>query len=305
VTATLPVTGTDPTAANELPAAARLHGWRRTWFRFRQRKSAVIALTFVVVMLLAAIFAPLIAPFDPAKQHLRDRFMGFSSTYWLGTDDLGRDMLSRMLFGLRTSLLASAAAVAVALVIGLAIGTISGYVGGRLDNFVMRVIDGFLAVPGLLMIMAIIGVLGAGLRSVIIGLAVAFTPTFARLCRGQVLAVKEEQFVEAARVMGANDRRIVLRHVIPNSMSPVIVQALMSMGFALLAEGALSYLGLSVRPPGSSLGTLLKRGFDYKEQSQLLIIMPGLVITLMSWAFNVVADGLRDAIGRDEVGTGS
>jgi ABC-type dipeptide/oligopeptide/nickel transport system permease subunit len=302
VTATLPNPAADPLALVELPPAARLHGWRRTWFRFRQRKSALIALAFVVLMLLAAVFAPLLAPFDPADQHLGDRFAGFSGTYLLGTDDLGRDQLSRLLFGLRTSLIAAAVAVAIALVVGLVVGTLAGYRGGRVDALFMRLIDGILAIPGLLLIMAIIGALGAGLRSVIVGLSIAFFPTFARLCRGQVLSVKEEQYVEAARVMGARDLRIVVRHVVPNALSPVIVQALMTMGFALLAEGSLSFLGLSVQPPGTSLGTMLERGFDYKERSQLLILMPGIAITLLSWAFNVVADGLRDAVGRTEVG---
>ncbi|HEX7094386.1 MAG TPA: ABC transporter permease [Acidimicrobiales bacterium] len=302
MTATLPAPGADPVAFAELPPAALLHGWRRTWFRFRRRRSAVIALVFVVLMLLAAIFAPWLAPHDPNDPHFGDRHASFSREFLLGTDDLGRDVLSRMLFGLRTSLLAAAISVAIALVVGLVIGTISGYLGGRTDSVVMRIIDGILAVPGLLLMMAIIGVLGAGLRSVIIGLGIAFFPTFTRLSRAQVLAVKEEQYVEAARVTGATDRRILLRHVVPNSMSPVIVQALMTMGFALLAEGALSYLGLSVQPPGSSLGTLLERGFDYKEQTQRLIILPGLVITSLSWAFNVVADGLRDAVGLAEVG---
>src|SRR5690606_12184237 len=159
----------DPLALSELPPAARLHGWRRTWFRFRQRRSAVVALAFVVLMLLAAVFAPWIAPFDPNDQHLSDRYATFSREYLLGTDDLGRDLLSRLLFGLRTSLLAAAIAVAIALAIGLVIGVISGYAGGRVDNAIMRVIDGILSVPGLLLMMAIIGVLGAGLRSVIIG----------------------------------------------------------------------------------------------------------------------------------------
>lgn len=302
MTAIVPQPADDPLALSELPPAARLHGWRRTWFRFRQRRSAVVALAFVVLMLLAAVFAPWIAPFDPNDQHLSDRYATFSREYLLGTDDLGRDLLSRLLFGLRTSLLAAAIAVAIALAIGLVIGVISGYAGGRVDNAIMRVIDGILSVPGLLLMMAIIGVLGAGLRSVIIGLGIAFFPTFARLCRAQVLAVKQEQYVEAARVTGATDRRILLRHVVPNAMSPVIVQALMTMGFALLAEGALSYLGLSVQPPSSSLGTLVERGFDYKEKTQRLIIVPGLAITALSWAFNVVADGLRDAVGRAEVG---
>ena len=304
MTVTAPITPIGAVAP-DLPAAAQLHGWRRTWYRFRQRRSAMLALAFVVLTLLAAVLAPLIARYDPAKLHTSDRFKGFSGKYWFGTDDLGRDLLSRMLYGLRTSLLASFSAVVLAVVVGFILGIASGYLGGKTDTLLMRLTDGVLAIPSLLMTMAIIGVIGIGLKSVIIGLGIAFAPTFARLCRAQVLAVKEEQFVEAARVAGSRDMSIVRRHIVPNAISPIIVQALMTMGFALLAEGALSYLGLSVRPPGSSLGTLLQRGFAYKERSTHAIIMPGLAITSLSWAFNVVADGLRDAIGRGELGGGT
>jgi ABC-type dipeptide/oligopeptide/nickel transport system permease subunit len=305
MTITAPSFEPSEAASTELPKAAMLHGWRRTWYRFRQRKSALIALIFVLVMLFCAVFASTLAPYDPAEQHLRDRFAGMTSTYWLGTDDLGRDVLSRMLYGLRTSLLAAFLSVLLGLTIGFVIGTVSGWVGGRVDAFVMRIVDAVLSIPGLLMTMAVVGVLGAGLRSVVIGLGIAFAPTFARLCRAQVLAVKEEQFVEAARVAGAKAGRILRKHIVPNAMSPIIVQALMTMGFALLAEGALSYLGLSVRPPNSSLGTMLQRGFAYKERSQWLIVWPGVAIAALSWAFNVVADGLRDAIGRGEIGSAS
>ena len=291
------------TVLEGLPKVAQLHGWRRTWYRFRQRRSAMAALIFLVLMLVVTLLAPALAPYAPSDQHLSDRFSGFSTTYWLGTDDLGRDILSRGMFGLRTSLLASSVAVAIALAIGFVIGTASGYLGGFTDGLLMRINDGVMAVPGLLMTMAIIGVLGPGLRSVTIGLGVAFSPTFARLCRGQVLEVKEEQYVEAARVSGARDGRILFRHIVPNAVSPIIVQALMAVGFALLAESALSFLGLSVRPPDASLGSLLQRGFAYRERSQLLIIVPGVMITALAWAFNLVADGLRDAIGRADVGT--
>jgi peptide/nickel transport system permease protein len=195
-------------------------------------------------------------------------------------------------------------AVTLAVAGGFVIGVVSGYVGGIVDAVLMRLVDGVLAIPGLLLAMAVIGVLGSGLRNAMIGLAIIFTPTFARLIRGQVLATKEEVYVEAARVAGARDSRIVFRHIVPNAMSPIIVQALMTMGFALLAEGALSYLGLSVKPPDSSLGTMLQRGFSFKERTQWLIILPGVVITTLAWAFNVVADGLRDAIGRQELGAG-
>jgi ABC-type dipeptide/oligopeptide/nickel transport system permease subunit len=243
-----------------------------------------------------------IAPFEPAEQNLQDRWSGSTSTYWFGTDDLGRDILSRMLFGLRTSLLACLMAVTLALFAGFVIGVIAGYFGGAVDSILMRIIDGILAVPSLLLLMAIIGVLGGGLRNAMIGLSIVFTPTLARLVRGQVLATKADVYVEAARVMGATDKRIVFRHIVPNSFAPIIVQALMTMGLALLVEGTLSYLGLSIKPPGTSLGTILQRGFQFKERGQRMILLPGLTITLLSWSFNVIADGLRDAISRQEIG---
>jgi ABC-type dipeptide/oligopeptide/nickel transport system permease subunit len=287
-TATATAGARDPSV--DVPSAVLLHGWRRTWYRYRHRPAAVVALGFIVVVVALAVLAPVIAPYDPAKQHVRDRFASFSSKYWLGTDDLGRDLFSRLLYGLRTSLVASLLAVAIALAVGFLIGVVSGYFGGRVDSLLMRATD---------------GVLGPGLRNAMLALSVIFMPTFARLVRGQVLAVKEEVYVEAARVSGATDRRIVWRHVVPNSLSPIIVQALITMGLALLAEGALSYLGLSVKTPGTSLGTLVQRGFSYKERTQRLIVIPGLMITLLAWAFNVIADGLRDAIGRQELGGGA
>ena len=299
--ARLDTTATLPT----LPKAAQLHGWRRTWYRFRQRKSAVVALGYVVFMVIIAVLAPVIAPHEPADQNLQDRFASFSGEYLFGTDQLGRDLLSRMLFGLRTSLLACLLAVAIALTAGFIIGILSGYIGGVVDSLLMRLVDGILAIPGLLMVMAIVGILGPGLRNAMIGLSVAFTPTFARLVRGQVLSTKSDVYVEAASVMGARDSRIVFRHIVPNSVAPIIVQALMAMGLALLVEGTLSYLGLSVKPPGTSLGSLLQQGFAYKEQTQRPIWLPGLAITSLSWAFNVIADGLRDAIGRQEIGGGA
>ena len=286
-----------------LPKAAQLHGWRRTWYRFRQRKSAVIALTFVTIMALIAVLAPVLAPYDPAEQDLQARYASFSGKYWLGTDDLGRDMMSRLMFGMRTSLLACLMAVAIALTAGFIIGVLSGYLGGAVDSILMRVVDGILSIPSILLLMAIIGVLGGGLRNAMIGLSIIFTPTFSRLVRGQVLATKNDVYVEAARVMGATDKRIVFRHIVPNSFAPIIVQALMTMGLALLAEGTLSYLGLSIKPPGTSLGSLLQRGFAYKERYQRGIWLPGLTITALSWSFNVIADGLRDAIGRQEIGS--
>lgn len=291
--------------APALPKAAMLHGWRRTFFRFRQRRVAFVALMVVLLLVLVALLAPYIRPHDPAEQFVCARYSGSSGTCWLGADDLGRDLLSRMMMGLRTSLLAAATSVAIALTAGFIIGTLAGYIGGLVDTVLMRIMDAVLSVPSLLMAAAIVGILGPGLKNAMIGLSITFTPGFARLIRGQTLSTKEEVYVEAARVMGARDTRVVFRHIVPNAMAPILVQAMLVLGLALLAEGALSYLGFSVRSPGSSLGTILQRGFSYKERSTRSIWLPGLTILMLSWSFNTIADGLRDAIGRGELGGGA
>jgi ABC-type dipeptide/oligopeptide/nickel transport system permease subunit len=182
------------------------------------------------------------------------------------------------------------------------VGLVSGYVGGRLDSVLMRVTDAVLAFPGLLVAMAIVGILGPGVQNAMLGLAVAFMPAFVRLVRGQVLAIREEPYIEAATVSGVRDRDIVRRHVVPNIAGPVIVQVLTTMSLALLAEGALSFLGLSVQPPASSLGSLLGRGFSVVNETIRLILVPGLVITIACWAFNSIADGLRESLSADSEG---
>ena len=178
------------------------------------------------------------------------------------------------------------------------IGLTSGYVGGWLDTILMRCTDAVMALPGLMMAMAVVGILGYGVFNAMIGLSIAFMPAFARLIRGQVLAVREESFVEAARVIGARPPRIILRHVLPNIASPLVVQALMSMGFALLAEGAIAYIGLSVQPPDASLGSMLQQGFSFINATPRLILVPGAVIVILSASFNAVADGIRDALAK-------
>lgn len=273
---------------------------RRTWDRFKRKPAALAGLTVVVAFTLAGLLAPWIAPYGLEESTTEFR-AGPSSSHWLGTDVIGKDTFSLLLFGIRTSLFASATAVALAAVAGTAVGLTSGYLGGRVDRLVMRGVDAVLSFPGLLMAMVVVGILGASVFNAMIGLSVAFMPLFARLVRGQVLAVREEAYVAAAQVVGCGAGRIIRRHVLPNILPALVVQAFMALGFALLAEGALAYLGLTVSPPEVSLGSMLRRGFDVIYSTPRLVIVPGVAITVVTLAFNAIADGLRDSLARHEV----
>jgi peptide/nickel transport system permease protein len=247
------------------------------------------------VILLAGLLAGVLAPYDPTAV-TPDVLADPSRAHLLGTDDIGRDLLSRVLYGTRFSLLASLVAVAASTAAGSAIGLVSGYLGGRVDTVLMRLTDALLAFPGLLVAIAIVGILGPGVQNAMLGLSIAFMPAFIRLVRGQVLAIREEPFIEAATVSGVGGPTIVRRHIVPNIAGPVIVQGLSTMGLALLAEGALSFLGLSVQPPAASLGSLLGRGFSVVNETVRLILVPGLVITACCWTLNAIADGLRESL---------
>lgn len=291
----------DTELAPSVAARPPVRAWRVTWSRFRRQKLPMLALILIVLVAGASLAAPLIAPYriDQMGSIPMD---SFSLEHLLGTDNTGFDVFSRLLFATRTSLFACMLAVGLGLAGGMVIGLISGYVGGWLDTLLMRCTDAIMALPGLMMAMAVVGILGYGVFNAMIGLSVAFMPGFARLIRGQVLAVREESFVEAARVVGARPQRIILRHVMPNIASPLVVQTLMSMGFAFLAEGAIAYIGLSVQPPDASLGSMLQQGFSFINYTPRLILVPGVVIVILSASFNAVADGIRDALakqGRD------
>lgn len=272
-------------------------GWRRTWRAFLRQRAAVAALVFLLIVVAAAIAAPLLARQAPEAIGGRP-LASYSGENWLGTDALGRDLFSRLLYGLRTSLFVSGMTVLLSVVAGSVIGIVSGYVGGRVDFVVMRVVDGFLAFPGLLVAMAIIGVLGVGTSNTLLALAVGFTPGFARLVRGQTLTVRHQVYIEAARVVGVGDVRVMRRHVLPNVLPAIFTQAVMMMGFAFLAEAGLGFLGLSVQPPSPTLGTLLKSGFDSINVTQRPVMVVGLTITALSWCCNLVGDGLQRARAR-------
>jgi peptide/nickel transport system permease protein len=275
-------------------------GWRLVTRRFFRQKTAVVGLAVAFLIVLAGLLAPWIAPYN-VDESTSEFLKGPSAGHLLGTDQAGYDTLSRVMFATRTSIYAALLAVVLALVGGTLIGLVSGYFGRWVDTILMRVIDAIMAFPGLLMAMAVIGALGPGINNAMIGLSIAFMPGFARLVRAQVLAVKEEPYVEAARVVGAGAPRIIRRHLLPNIASTLVVQAFMAIGFALLAEGGLAFIGLSVQPPDTSLGSLMQRGFTLINVTLRLALIPGFVITLLSVSFNAIADGLRDAMARHEI----
>lgn len=260
--------------------------------RLLHQPLTLAALGYLVVLALLAALAPLISPYDPYATDYRAILHPPTTAHWLGTDDLGRDMLSRLLYASRSSLLACLQAVGLALAAGTTIGVLSGYFGGWIDRMLMLVIDAVLSVPGLLLAMSIVGALGPGLTNAMIALAVIFVPLFARLSRVQTLAVREEVYMEAARSIGVRHRRAVLRHVLPNIVGPLVVQVFITMGVAIVAEGAMSYLGLSIQPPQASWGNLLQRAFSSVAQAPWLIFIPGAVITVTVVAFQILGDGL-------------
>lgn len=256
------------------------------------RAGAVI----VAIAVLAAVVGPFIAPFDPANQELALRLSGPTSTHWFGLDELGRDIFARVLVGARISLLVGLVVVGVSSTIGIALGSVAGYFGGAIDEAISRVIDILLAFPGLLLAIALVAVLGPNLTNVVLALSVIGWVGYARLVRGQVLRARELDFVQAAKALGASTPRILARHVIPTTLPAVSVQVTLGMGGAILAEAALSFLGLGVQPPTPSWGTMLNYGRGHLLDAPHLTIFPGLAIAILVLGFNFLGDGLRDAL---------
>jgi peptide/nickel transport system permease protein len=250
----------------------------------------------VASFFLVGAIGPLVSPYDPLKQDIPRTLEAPSLAHPLGTDDLGRDVLARIVWGARRSLSASLLAVALAAAIGLPPGLLAGYRGGLADDAIMRVSDAVQAVPALVLAMAITAALGPSLGHVMVAIGVIYAPRFARLVRGQVLALREELYVEGARAAGASHARILARHVAPNLLSPVIIQISLSVAFALLAETSLSFLGIGIRPPLPSWGMDVARGYRFMRIAPWLVFMPGMAILLTTLAFNAIGDGLREAL---------
>jgi peptide/nickel transport system permease protein len=250
----------------------------------------------IIIAVVAAIFGPMLAPFDPAAQQLALRLEGPTGLHWFGLDELGRDIFARVLSGARISLMVGLVVVSVSATVGTLLGAIAGYFGGRVDEAISRIIDVLLAFPGLLLAIALVAVLGPSLTNVVLALSLIGWVGYARLVRSQVLRAREFEFVQAARALGATTPRILLQHIIPTALPAVTVQATLGMGGAILAEAALSFLGLGVQPPTPSWGTMLSYGRSHLLDAPHLTIFPGLAIAILVLGFNFLGDGLRDAL---------
>jgi peptide/nickel transport system permease protein len=261
----------------------------------RRNPLAATGVVLVVIFLIFALFAPWIAPQDPAAIDLPARLDSPSRAHWFGTDELGRDILSRVIYGARISMLVGSCVVLTSLTLGLIIGSIAGYYGGRIDRFVnVVVMNAFLSFPGILLAIAFVAFRGPGIFNLVLALSLGGWVGYARLVRGQALATREREFVEAARAVGASDLRIVVRHILPNIIQPVIVQAAIGMAGAILAEATMSFLGLGVPPPTASWGTMLNDGRAHLFDAPHLVIFPALAVMLAVLSFNFIGDALRD-----------
>jgi peptide/nickel transport system permease protein len=285
--------------APTVPAAAPRVGRDR---RFALLKRALTARgapfggAVLILVVLMALLASFIAPYDPLKQDLNNILLPPSAAHWLGTDNLGRDIVARVIYGTRVSLIAGLTSVALAVVAGSLLGLAAGFSGGTFDSIVMRLIDAILSFPALVLALALGAVMGAGLFGVVIALSVVYTPTFARLMRGQVLSVRERDYVHASRALGSPAWRIVRLHVLPNVATPIVVQASLSVAFAILAEASLSFLGLGVRPPEPSWGGMINQGRGYLQQAPWIVFGPGAALFVTVLGLNFVGDAIRDAL---------
>lgn len=262
----------------------------------RRNRMAMLGLAILTVFLLGAIFAPLLTSFDPIKPNFSGAFQKPSSVHLLGTDELGRDVFSRILYGSRISLKIGFLSVFLGLAVGVPVGALSGYYGGKFDLIVQRLIDIMIAFPGILLAIVIVTMLGTGVENVMLATGIASIPIYTRLVRGSVLAVKEQRFVAAARVLGISNTKIIIRHILPNCMGPIVVQSTFQVATAILWAAGLGFLGLGAQPPDPEWGAMLSKGREFIRTAHHLTTYPGLAILFMVLGFNLLGDGLRDAL---------
>jgi peptide/nickel transport system permease protein len=273
---------------------------RRAWMRLRRRKSAMFGLVVIVALVLIALLAPWISPHDPIKQSWTSVRKAPSLLYWFGTDESGRDVLSRVLYGTRASLAAGLVSISIAIGIGVPIGLLAAYRGGFVDTLISRITDAMLAIPFLILAIALAAFLGPSLTNAMIAIGITVAPIFVRLTRGQVLQVKVEDYVEAARAVGNPAWRIAVRHILPNILPALLVQATLSIAAAIIAEASLSFLGLGQQPPAPSWGSMLNTAQRFLTNAPWMAIYPGIAIFLTVLSFNLLGDGLRDALDPKE-----
>lgn len=270
--------------------------WKTIWKRLMKNKLAIVGMVIILIIIISAIFAPYIAPYDPTKQNILARYKAPSAKYLLGTDELGRDILSRLIYGARYSLLIGVITISLALIFGLLLGVIAGYYGGLADLIIMRFIDIMLAFPYILLAIVIVAILGPALQNAMIAISIVNIPRFARIIRSSVLLIKESEYVQGAKAIGATDLRIILKHILPNSMAPIIVQSTLSIASAILSAAGLSFLGLGAQPPTPEWGAMLSDARSALQLAPWVVTFPGLAIMLNVLGFNLLGDGLRDAL---------
>jgi len=269
---------------------------RRILRRFMRYKPGLVGLGIIILLVTLAVFAPWIAPYSPKEINTPLRGASPSSNYWLGNDDIGRDILSRLIYGSRIALIVGIGATAIAVTSGVTVGALAGYFGGKVDFILSRLVDTLMAFPLLALLLTLSSVFGPSLRNVVVVIGLTVWASYARLVRAEVLSLRERDFVLAARASGAGDRRIIFRHIVPNALGPVIVIASLAVGGVIILESALSFLGLGVSRPTASWGTMLSDGREYIRNYPHIAIAPGVAITITVLSFNLVGDGLRDAL---------
>lgn len=272
--------------------------WREVWRMLKKNKMALLGLGILVILVLLALFADVIADYETVviKQNLANRLKGPSAEHWLGTDEFGRDIFARLIHGARVSLKVGIIAVGISIVLGGILGALAGFYGGKIDNIIMRVMDVFLAVPSILLAIAIVSALGPSILNLMVAISISSVPSYARIVRASVLSIRDQEFVEAARAIGANNARIIFRHIIPNSLAPVIVQGTLGVASAILSTAGLSFIGLGIQPPAPEWGSMLSGGRQYLRYAWWVTTFPGVAIMITILSLNLLGDGLRDAL---------
>ncbi|MBV9328170.1 MAG: ABC transporter permease [Chloroflexi bacterium] len=291
----LPLTSPSQATATQIGKRRSTTPWRAAQGRFVRSRTGVAGAVVLIVIVLAAIFAAQIAPYSPTRQDFRVERQPPSSQHWMGTDEFGRDVFSRVIWGAQSSLEAGGVAATIALIIGVSFGMIAAFYGGRADSLIMRCMDVVLAFPYILLAIAVVAILGPGLRNAMIAIGIVYVPHYARVARGSVLSVRSREYVDAARALGADDPRIMRQHVLPNTLAPLIVQTTLCVGIAIIDTAGLSFLGLGTQPPTPDWGNMLAEGRSYVIDSPWIATFPGLAILVTVLAFNLMGDALRDA----------
>ena len=272
--------------------------WAEIWRMLRKNKMAMLGLVILIILIILALFANVIADYETVviKQNLSNRLMPPNAKNWLGTDEFGRDIFARLVHGARVSLKVGILAVGLSIIMGGTLGAISGFYGGHIDNVIMRIMDIFLAVPSILLAIAIVSALGPSIINLMIATSISSVPRYARIVRASVLSIRDQEFIEAAKAIGASNARIIFKHIIPNSLAPVIVQGTLGVASAILSTAGLSFIGLGIQPPDPEWGSMLSGGRQYLRYAWWVTTFPGVAIMITILSLNLLGDGLRDAL---------